>query len=357
MNVAFDATPLCRNVSGVGRYTHNLITTYALNNPDTTVYLLCFSGDTINHAYSLQPKNIRIHKIPLPRKAYQFMYRRFFRIPCDIFIRSLQLDAIVCPNFTIFPYVKKTPSIVVIHDLAYVRYPKTIEPKNLRYLSKHVPLAIKQATRIAAVSEFTRSELCDVYGIKKDDVSVINCGIDSSCFNGGLKKRQPSILAVGTVEPRKNLKNLIAAYEKLPKKVQSHYGLKIVGANGWGDGHGGVKNKNIEILGYVSDGELRRLYGSASLLAFPSIYEGFGLPILEAFSSNTPVVCSDIPPFREIAGKNATYFDPQDVDNIAKKLLVALATKSKQTVDYQKIAEQWSWQRSATQLSKLIESL
>ncbi len=355
--IAFDATPLCRNVSGIGRYTHNLIKAYAAANPNTTVYLLCFVGDTFNTAYTLTEKNIQVHTIPIPRKIYQFSYRRLLRIPCDLFLRHLNIDTIICSNFVIFPYVKTIPTIVVIHDLAYLRHPETIEQKNLKYLTKHVPKSLKEATRVTTISRFTQTELREAFSNRYDQISVISCGIDATTFNQNLKKRDGSILAVGTLEPRKNLAKLLAAYELLPSKVQAAHPLKIVGATGWGTGPSS-RNKNIYFLGYVSDTELRRLYGSCSLFAFPSIYEGFGIPILEAFASGTPVVCSDIPPFREVAKTHALYFDPNDETSIAKKIVVALKSSLQpRTDDYSSVIKSWSWQKSAKQLQKLIESL
>lgn len=352
--VAFDATPLCRNVSGIGRYTHNLIKAYAAANPDTTVYLLCFTGDTFNSAYAFTEKNIRVHTIPIPRKIYQFSYRRLLRIPCDFFLRRLGIDIIICSNFVIFPYVKTIPTIVVVHDLAYLRHPETIEHKNLKYLTKHVPKSLKEAARVAAISKFTQTELYEVFSTRHDPISVVGCGIDAAAFNQNLKKRDGSILAVGTLEPRKNLAKLLGAYELLPSKIQAAHPLKIVGATGWGIGPAS-RNKNIHFLGYVSDTELRRLYGSCSLFAFPSIYEGFGIPILEAFASGTPVICSDIPPFREVAKTHALYFDPNNETAIAKKIVTAL--NQPRTIDYSSIIKTWSWQKSAKQLQKLIESL
>lgn len=353
--VGFDASPLCRNVSGVGRYTYNIIREYAIQNPSVSVILICFAGDTINPSYELSAKNISVHRIPIPRKLYQFAYRKLFRLPCDLFLKRLHLDVIVCTNFTIFPNVKSVPSIVTIHDLAYVRFPETIEQKNLRYLSKHVPKSLNEATRVTTISNFTRDEITEVYGVDKERVQVIGCGVNTADFKQANSKRKPVLLAVGTLEPRKNISKLIEAFSKLPNEVRRQYTLKIVGASGWGEQTGNRVPNGVEILGFVPDDELKQLYGTSTLVVFPSIYEGFGLPILEAFASNTPVACSDIAPFREVAQSSATYFDPTSSKTIADGIIRAL--DSHQTFDYTPVLQKWSWQRSAAKLTKLIESL
>jgi len=353
--IAFDASPLCRNISGVGRYTYNLITAYADAHPNTDIYLLCFINDKIHSEYMLPQKNIRIHRLPIPRRIYQLTYRKFFRIPCDIWVKKLSLDAVVCSNFVMFPYIKSTPSIVIVHDTAFMRHPQTIEPKNLAYLSKHVPISLKESWRTAAVSEFTRSEISSLFDKTSKPVALISAGINPDEHRSVERKR--FLLAVATLEPRKNLAKLLEAYGLLPEALRERYPLKIVGAKGWGNDPLHEVPRHAELLGYVSDNELEDLYASCSYLVFPSTYEGFGLPILEAFSHNTPVICSDIPPFREIAGDNALYFNPADSRDIAKKIALALSGRHKTPTDYKDILRHWGWQKSAKQLTKLIHSL
>lgn len=353
--VAFDGSPLCKDISGIGRYTYQLVTTYAETHPNTQVYLLCFIGDKIHNEYTFPQKNISVYRLPIPRKVYQLAYRKFFRIPCDLFIRKLSLDVIVCPNFTLFPYVRSVPSAVIIHDLAFMRHPETIEPKNLAYLKKHVPLSINEAWQIAAVSDFTRTEILEVFGKTRKPVNVLNAGIDQQ--ERKQIKRKKFLLAVATLEPRKNLKKLLEAYTLLPLALRERYPLKIVGAKGWGDNPLNNIPEHVELLGYISDNELEDLYASCSYLIFPSTYEGFGLPILEAFTHNTPVICSNIPPFHSIAGDSALYFNPNDSRDIAKKIALALSGKYNSPTSYKTIVKKWSWQHSAKQLAKLIRTL
>lgn len=352
MSLGFDITPLCRPVSGVGRYTYNIIVAYAKEYPETKIYLLGFLGDKINSEYSLDHPNIYLELIPMPRKAYQFLYRKFYRINCDRWIKKLNLDLLVCPNFTIFPYTKSVPSTVIIHDLAFVRYPEAIEEKNLAYLKKHVPLSLQEASRIGTVSEFGRDELYELYGIDKNKVSVISPSIDSSPAPKELPKGR-FVLTVATLEPRKNLDRLTKAYSKLPEKTRSNYPLKIVGADGWGKVQAN-KEPGIEFLGYVTDQKLQQLYQTCALFVFPSVYEGFGLPILESYRFNTPVVCSDIPPFRKIAGDTATYFNPIDISSITTAINNALA-KPKRSKNLFKIAQSYDRKRAAYELDQAIK--
>lgn len=358
IRIGFDATPLARKVSGVGRYSHSLISAYASQYPEIELWLICFQGDTIDPAYKINHPNVHIYTIPLPRKLYQVTYRKLFRPNLDPFLRKLHLDALLCTNFTLFPFTKDVPAVVVVHDLAYVRFPETIEKKNLAYLRKHVPQSIKKAARVVAVSEFTKSELVSSFNISASSIDVVSPGVADKTHMKPTE-RTGAILTVGTLEPRKNLLTLLRAYTSLPESFKNTHPLMIAGANGWGERVESVKDKHIHFLGYVSDDELDSLYASASLFIFPSIYEGLGLPLLEAFQSNTPAIAANIPPFREVGGNTITYFDPGSTDSIAKAIVgyfknpytdASLAAAKKR-------AQQFSWDKAAKQLHQTISSV
>lgn len=347
LRIGFDTTPLFRKTDGIGRYTYNLIDAYASSHPEDSITLVCFLDDAIDLC-DLQKKhtNITIRRLPFIRKLYQGIYSRLFKVPVDIFLPTL--DAYICTNFVRYPFVKNIPVLTVIHDLTYKVHPETVENKNRAYLEKHVQQTVEH-DHIIAVSDFTKKEIEAHLGIRKT-VSVVPNGVGDLFIQAEDKKRKEYILAVGTIEPRKNLLCLLEAYKRLPETLRKKHPLIIVGNGGWGD----IQipfDENISYTGYVEDSRLVELYKEARLFAFPSLYEGFGLPVLEALATNTPIVCSNIPPLKAIAGDQATYFNPRNSKSIAAAIEEALQS----TIDKPASVIDFTWKKSASQLRKAIE--
>lgn len=346
--ILIDATPLCRKTDGVGRYTQDLVIHLATKYPEREIILLGFLGDKISSDKILRFSNVRFYKLPIIRKVYSFLYSRFIRIPVDVLLP--RFDIYIGTNFTRFPYVNTRPALVAIHDVAYVRFPETIERKNLAHLTKHVPLTMEENNTIIATSAFTKVELEELYPGHSEIFNVSNA-IDTQFWTPSTDKRENYILAVGTLEPRKNFNALLDAYVSLPEKVQIAHPLMIVGENGWGESLF-EKNKHITFTGYLDDRELIELYRKARLFALPSLYEGFGIPVLEALSTGTPVVCSDIPPLRDIAQRHASYFNPRSSKDITDTLLKEL-TKKQSIVDFS--SQSFTWDKSIESLEDAIQ--
>jgi len=346
--ILIDATPLCRKTDGVGRYTQDLVIHLAKKYPEREIILLGFIGDKLMSDKILTISNVRFYKLPIIRKAYSFLYSRLVRIPVDILLP--RFDVYIGTNFIRFPYITSHPSLIAIHDMAYVRFPETIERKNLAHLTKHVPLTMEEDNTVIATSAFTKRELEELYPDHNEIFNVSNA-IDTPFWTPSGTKREKYILAVGTLEPRKNFSALLEAYTSLPEKVQMAHPLVIVGGSGWGESYF-QKSKHITFTGYVDDKKLIELYRKARLFVLPSLYEGFGIPVLEALSTNTPVICADIPPLRDIANKYATYFDPKSSKNIADTLQKELAKKPR-SIDFNPQA--FAWDRSIESLERAIQ--
>lgn len=346
--ILVNATPLCRKIDGVGRYTRDFVKYLAKEHPEHTIILLGFLGDTLKALDLLTFSNVTFKRLPFIRKVYSFLYSRFIRIPVDPFIPHS--DVFISTDFVRFPYVTKTPSVIAVHDLAYIRYPETIERKNLSYLSKHIAFTMTESNTVIATSSFAKRELEKIFPGHSQIFTVSN-GIDDAFWTPSNDERQNYLLAVGTIEPRKNFESLAKAYVLLPEEVQAKHPLVVVGKNGWGD-EMSKQSKHITFTGYVDDDKLIDLYRKARLFVLPSIYEGFGLPILEALSTNTPIACSNIPPFKDMAGDYATYFEPTSVKDIAKVLEDVL----KHAPIARKFnAKEYSWTKTIHSLDAAIE--
>jgi alpha-1,3-rhamnosyl/mannosyltransferase len=352
--VGFDATPLLRKTDGIGRYTQSLINAYAEAFPANKIYLIGFLDDNISTIALLKRHlNIEFVKVPIPRRPYSILYSRVIRFDLRRFVPHL--DIFVGTNFVAFPYISQTPKLSIVHDLAYIRYPDTIEKGNLRYLTKHVARSMHEHPT-AGVSEFTAREMSKELGVKKRPYVVPN-GIDISIWRADStpKTHQKYILTVGTREPRKNQAALIEAYLQLPASVRKKYELVIVGKKGWGNEVESASQEGVHYTGYLEDNELAKLYQGASLFVFPSLYEGFGLPLLEAMAADIPIAAADIEPFREIAADTIAYFEPTNKQSIKDTLLSCLEKPPK--LNYDTILKEYAWKQSALRLNDALNDI
>jgi glycosyltransferase involved in cell wall biosynthesis len=203
------------------------------------------------------------------------------------------------------------PLAVTVHDLAVLRHPETFNQWTRRYSRSCVPRVVRAASRVIAVSEFTKQELVELLGTSEAKIAVVPNGVADVFAPDGRAAEGDYVLAVGTLEPRKNLERVAQAARLASVE------LRVVGARGWGgvDAPGWV--------GRVSDEELARLYRGARSLVYASLYEGFGLPIVEAMACGTPVVTSTGGATEETAGGAAVLVDPRDVDAIAAGIVEA----------------------------------
>ena len=221
-------------------------------------------------------------------------------------------------NFTGLGTILIRNKIMTIHDLSFLENPKWFSRPYYLWYKLMTPLAVRTSKHIITVSQFSKNEILRFYPfIKAKDITVAYCDADEEKFHR-MQEQVPTakkyVLAVSSLDPRKNFDRLIKAFEGLPE-----YNLYIVGKYNrvfTGKDLTSNENKNIRFLGRVSDEELLQLYNQASCFIFPSIYEGFGIPPIEAMHCGCPVLAADIPVTREVCGDAALYFNPYDVDSI-----------------------------------------
>ncbi|MFC0351179.1 glycosyltransferase family 4 protein [Undibacterium danionis] len=264
------------------------------------------------------------------------------------------------PNY----FVPKThlPSVVTIHDLSIYRYPQWHPKARIERMQMAIPEAIERASLILAISESTRKDIIDQFQIPAERVQVTLLGVDQSYHPRTSTELAPVLSKFGlsmnaysffvsTIEPRKNLTNLIAAYRLLPIAMRQRWPLVLVGGGGWQseDIHADIQRAVgegwLKYLGFVDQADLPALYAGARLFTYPSWYEGFGLPIAEAMASGVPVLTSNCSSMPEVAAGAARLVEPGDVDSIREGLAQALDDDA-----WRELAVQRGLQR-ATELS------
>jgi glycosyltransferase involved in cell wall biosynthesis len=280
--VGIDTTPLAQTRAGTARYLRGL-----LAHLDVPVRQKAF------------PATSRLRSVA----ADALWYPR---------LRIEGADVLHCPTFR-GPFSSKAPLVVTVHDLAVLRHPEWFNGWTRTYSRLAVPRVVRAADLVIAVSDFTRRELIDLLGVPAAKIRVVPNGVEDVFTPAGPRADGDYTLAVGTLEPRKNLGRIAAAVEGE---------LRVVGARGWG----GVKPPpNVTWLGEVDDEELARQYRGARCLVYASLYEGFGIPVAEALACGCPVVTSRESPMAELAGDDATYVDPTDVTSIREGVARAFA--------------------------------
>jgi glycosyltransferase involved in cell wall biosynthesis len=232
--------------------------------------------------------------------------------------REHDADVLHCPTYR-GPLRSALPLVVTVHDLAVLRHPETFNRWTRTYSPRVVPRVLRAARRIIAVSDFTRRELVELLHVPDEQVRVVPNGVDDEFTPEGARAEGDYVLAVGTLEPRKNLARLVEAARR--RDVE----LRVVGARGWGDVE--VSGNGVRWLGEVSDAELAQLYRGALCVAYPSLYEGFGIPVLEAMACGTPVVTSRGTAMEEVADGAAVLVDARDPVDIAAGIERATAER------------------------------
>ncbi|HEY2372470.1 MAG TPA: glycosyltransferase family 1 protein [Gaiellaceae bacterium] len=224
--------------------------------------------------------------------------------------RLARVDADVLHCTTYYgPLAPRTPAVVTVHDLAVWRHPEAFGRWTRTYVPRVVPRVVRAARRVIAVSEFTASEVERLLSVPRERIRVVPNGVDAAFTPDGPRAEGDYVLAVGTLEPRKNLARAVDAAARLGIE------LRIAGAPGWGGVD--VRGAHVTWLGRVDDGRLAEHLRGAHALVYPSLYEGFGIPVLEAMACGTPVVTSRGGATEEVAGGAAVLVDPLDSTDIA----------------------------------------
>ena len=261
--------------------------------------------------------------------------------------RARGADVLHCPTYR-GPIRSRVPLVVTVHDLAVFRRPEAFPPWTRTYSRAVVPRVVRAARVVTAVSEFTAGEIEALLGIPRSSIHVVPNAVDPTFVSDGPRADGDYVLAVGTLEPRKNLARAIEATRRLGLE------LRVAGARGWG----GVdaRGEKVSWLGSPSDAELARLYRGALCVVYPSLYEGFGIPVLEAMACGAPVVTSRGGATEEVAGGAAVLVDPEDAAAIASGIEQAIARRAEMRDAGLRRAGDYSWDESARLLLAAYEA-
>lgn len=339
MVVTFDAGPMIDNgKTGVGYFVANTINAlsrvYGSNLRLEGFYFNFLKRHKTPLAFARNISYTGIHFFP--SKVLSICRRLGFQPNLRFLLITGYSKYVLFTNYIALPVSPKTHITLFIYDLGFMDCPEYLQEVNLKVLKRFCPPSIERAQTIVTISEFTKQRI--LYHFPDTQAKIIVTPIPPvkkegtrRSLDAHLKKigvvQKKYIFYLGTLEPRKNIVQLVRAYSLLPQKVRAEYSLVLAGGKGWKDSE---INKEISLLksrgfsiiqtGYISDDEKDALYTHAACFILPSHYEGFGMPILEAMSYDIPIALSDIPVFREVAQDAALYFNKDDTDDISQKI-------------------------------------
>lgn len=289
-------------------------------------------------------------------RALPVAYEQLFSCPSDIVHFS---------NYIVPPRVNGKV-VSTVHDMTYMRYPETMQTENLAFLQKEMPRSMERVDVVTVISEFTRQEVVSLLKLPAERVCLVHCGVGEKVAPvpfAPLAQAKgitgPYILFLGTLEPRKNLIRLIQAFVRMRGDYAGPLQLVLAGGAGWKAEEilaAAEKVPDIVLTGFVSDSERSALYENAAAFVLPSLYEGFGIPVIEAMRDGVPVVCADAASLPEVAGGAALLVDPMDEVDIADALYKVVTDEALSAEMIKKgveNAKRFSWQDAARKLCDL----
>ena len=303
------------------------------------------------------------------------LYSRVSPILKQVALRGYTDHVYHGPNYYLPPF--KGPSVCTFHDLSVFTWAHCHPPERVKYMRQEIAKTLKRADMLITDTETTRQEVATYFGWPLDKIRAVHLGCSEQFRPRSVDELTPLLtkhalsfqgysLYVGTIEPRKNLDVLLDAYASLSLSIRKQWPLVIIGYKGWRSDHlharidKAVKEGWVHYLGFVAADELPLIYSGARVFVFPSLYEGFGLPVLEAMASGVPVVCSNASTLPEVTVDAAAMCEPQDVDGLSELISRALQDENWRNQAISKgllQAASFSWQRCAEETVQVYKEV
>jgi alpha-1,3-rhamnosyl/mannosyltransferase len=311
----------------------------------------------------------------LPAKVFNAIVRKVAAPPVDLMLMK-RPDLFIFTNFVRYPLAFRTKAIVIVYDLSFLSHAEYTTKRNRKYLTRYVPRSLERSQHVITISENARRELMDRYRVPAEKITIIYPSIDHDRFfprhaseAGAVAAAygitRPYVLFTGTLEPRKNILGILTAYSLLPEHLQKQYTLVLAGGKGWLDRdirRALEQRDDLDVVttGYVPDEDLPALYSGASLFVYPSHYEGFGMPPLEAMACGVPVIAANNSSLPEVVGDAGILIESTDAKLLAMSIEQVLTQPSLAKEMAAKgllRAKQFSWESGAAKLLDVIHAV
>lgn len=372
MHIAIDVRSLIGlRHSGVEEYTIQIIRAMSVVAPQHTYHLFYSSFKKVEMPSFRE--NVVVHPFHYPNKLIHTSQWLFSRPRWDVML-PVAPDVVFVPNPHRIPLSYTVPLVSVVHDLAFERFPEflTFRKKVSHRFMRNPKFLLKNSSQVIAVSDYTKEDVVELYEVDPSHISVVYSGISASRTSAtpfqvqNVKRKytlpEKFLLFVGTMEPRKNISGVVSAFSAIANRVSQD--LVIAGEQGWKIRElmshiaSSPYSDRIHLVGFVAEEDKNALYAAADVFLYPSFYEGFGFPPLEAMVNGTPAVVSFNSSLPEVVGEWATLVDPYNTSQIAAVLEELLVSPTRVPASVQKeIREKYSWERAAKETVKILESV
>ncbi|MDB5185594.1 MAG: glycosyl transferase group 1 [Candidatus Saccharibacteria bacterium] len=365
MKFFVESHTILKNKSGVGWFTHGLIKGMQSQLTDKdSIHLLTHPAEAMDIDDLLENSHTFDHPIDwMPARLYHALKFRNTIPPVDLVYGH---GLYIFPNFIRWP-LAHSPSVIVVHDLSMFDIPEYSSPKNVEFMTRHLPNSIAKADLIVAVSNSTKESLCNRFNVDPNKVVVAYLAAEPNHYRrtdeeiATVKAKYgifgKYMLFVSTLEPRKNIEGIVRAYRALPKKLRDEYSLVLAGGWGWRDEaireaiqEARMAGDRVVLTGYIDTDDKPALYSGATAFIWPSHYEGFGLPVVEAMSCGTPVLTANNSSLPEAGGDAALYVDSTSHEQLVegmKQLLTDEHLRKQLIAKGYKQAGKFSWDTCA----------
>jgi glycosyltransferase involved in cell wall biosynthesis len=317
-----------KNLDGIGYFTVNAISNLIKNHTEVHFQILCDKDFTENY---FDFENVSKHHI-FPALRHPLLYVLYMEVAVSFFLKKNKPDIFLSAD-GFLSLLSKRMQIPIIYDINFEHKPKDLKLRNRLYYKFFFKRFVRKAKRIATISEYSKKDIAEYYKIDPDKIDNVSCGINANFHPleqseiNDVKQKwscgKPYFFFVGSMHPRKNIKRLIEAFSLFKKNTDSDYKLLLAGSILWRKSEinsvylNSQYKEDIIFTGRLSDEELQKVLSAAYALSFVPIFEGFGLPIVEAMQSGVPIICSNVTSMPEVAGNAAMIVDPFNIKSIA----------------------------------------
>lgn len=357
-------------LEGYGYFIKEVFTRLAASHPHYQFYFLF---DRPVHPSLQFGPNVTPIVAPPPAR-HPLLWKYWYDVAVPRTLKKIKADVFVSPD-GFLSLTTKVPQCLVVHDLGFLHYSEGYQQSHLRFYKWYTPRFLKKATSIATVSQFSKDDIVQQYGVPPDKINVVYSAAklifkplpweSHAAVKGQYSEGDEYFIYTGAIHPRKNLINLLKAFSIFKKRQKSSLKLLLAGRLAWKNNEFLELLKtykyrsDVVLLDYLPENELVRVFGAAYALVYPSFFEGFGVPVLEAMACEVPVLTSSNSSMQEIAGDAALYFDPHNVAEIAEALMQVYKDEDGRQRLIEKgktINAQYTWQKTADALWQSIET-
>lgn len=355
-------------LEGYGYFTKELFEKVVKNHPEHEFYFLFDRPYEKEFVFASN-----VHPLVVsPKARLPLLWTYWYGIKLPLVLKKIKADVLVSPD-GFCSLTAATPQCLVVHDLGFLHYPQTYKRAHVSFLKRKTPKFLKKAARVITVSEFSKNDIIKNYKTPAGKIDVVYNGVKDVFTPLAIEEKirikekytagKEFFVYAGAIQPRKNLINLLKAFSVFKKRLQSNMKLVLAGRVQWKNDTFYQLLKtykyrdDVILTGYLPEQELSLLIGSAYALVYPSLFEGFGVPVIEAMKCHVPALTSRDSSMEEIARDGAMYFDPNSHADIAEKMMLIYkdeTLRNKLIENGKRVAENYSWEKSAELLWQSI---